>query len=93
MMESSTIIISIITSSALGAVVSYYFSKGKTEAEREKIRAESEGQSLENYEKIQAIIRKEVDPLKDKIEDLQRELYKLRPFTCAVENCVNRKNI
>ena len=71
-------ILSILGSGGFVGIVTYFFTRSKTKQEVRKLKAEAQGDELDNVLKMQAIIEKINEPLKKEVERQGKEISELQ---------------
>ena len=77
-MDIITLISSIIGSGGFVGVVTYFFTRSKTKQEVRKLKAEAQNEELDNVLKMQTIIEKINEPLKQEVAQLRKEVNELK---------------
>lgn len=77
-MDIVTLISSIIGSGGFVGVVTYFFTQSKTKQEVRKLKAEAQNEELDNVLKMQTIIEKINEPLKQEVAQLRKEVNELK---------------
>lgn len=72
------LIASIIGSSGFVGLLTYFFTRQKSQQEVRKLKAEAQGDELDNVLKMQAIIEKINEPLKQEVARLRAELDEIK---------------
>lgn len=72
------ILYTILTSSLLTGVVTWFLTKGKVKDERNKLRAEAEGAMLENIKRYSDVVKTFVEPLEREIEELKIKIKEIQ---------------
>jgi regulator of replication initiation timing len=73
-----TTIITLLSSSAITAVITWLIGKHKTEAEIERIKAETDTIQLKNLKEVVDIYKKISDDLKVELQELKTEMTSLK---------------
>ena len=91
-------LLSIIGSGAFVSIVTYLLTRQKGQQEVRKLKAEAQGDELDNYRKMREIIQLELQPYIDRIAHLEQKnstlemkLIDLKASVCTDINCPNRK--
>lgn len=92
------VFISILSSGAFISIITYLLTRQKGKQEVRKLKAEAQGDELDNYRKMREIIQTELQPyinriteLEQKNSNLETKLIELRASICTDVNCPNRK--
>lgn len=92
------VFISILSSGVFISIITYILTRQKGKQEVRKLKAEAQGDELDNYRKMREIIQTELQPYINRITELEQknfsletELIKLRASICTDINCPNRK--
>lgn len=84
------ILISILSSGVVVGLISHFFTRQKGKQEVRKLKAEAQGDELDNYRKMREIIQTELQPYIDRIQHLEEKIAELKSVSCINIDCKNR---
>jgi hypothetical protein len=92
------VFISILSSGAFISIITYLLTRQKGKQEVRKLKAEAQGDELDNYRKMREIIQTELQPYIDRIahleqknSNLEQKLLDIKVMVCNKPNCQNRE--